>query len=103
MKNNTSMFLVLLLTALVLISCKKDNKTEDLTASFAEKTWSGAMTYTGQDAEYYSVHFNNDNTLLWSEFSGDYTGIWKLTDRQLRMIFDVSHVEVDANVFNNDN
>jgi hypothetical protein len=98
MKKYLSIFLLLLLSAGALISCKKDNKPKDLRASFADKTWSGSMTYTGLDAEYYSVRFNNDNTLSWSQFSGDYSGTWQLTDHLLTMSFDVSGVEIKAGV-----
>lgn len=83
MKKHISIALVIFCPSL-LLSCKKDGA-KDYTASVAEKTWWGVFTYIGKDAEYYSVHFNADKTLSWSQFSGDYTGRWAVNGKELTM------------------
>jgi hypothetical protein len=100
MKKQVSISLFLLLSAGVLISCKKENKDKpkDYSASVKDKTWWGQMTYTGKTAEYYSVYFKGDGTLLWSQFSGDYEGRWVVKGRQLVMNFNVSGAEVKADI-----
>ena len=60
------------------------------------------FTYTGKDAEYYSIQFNADNTLVWSQFSGDYTGKWVVNGKELTMTFDVSKAEIKAGIRDDD-
>jgi hypothetical protein len=100
MKKRVNIFLLLLLPTGILISCKKDNtaKPKDYSASVKDKTWWGQMTYSGKTAEYYSVHFKADGTLLWSQFSGEYEGRWVVKDKQLVMNFNVSGAEVKADI-----
>ena len=101
MKKYVNTILAILFYAPLLLSCKKDS-TKDYTASIAGKTWWGVFTYTGKDAEYYSIHFNADNTLLWSQFSGDYTGRWVVNGAALTMSFDVSKAEIKASISDDD-
>jgi hypothetical protein len=106
MKKKLNLILVTLLLTGILISCKKSCDTtplpKDYTASIKDKSWWGEFTYAGETAEYYSVHFNADNTLTWSQFSGDYTGHWILTGKQLTITFDGNSEEIKANVSDDD-
>lgn len=77
MKKYSSMFVAILLVAGIFSSCKKENaapKSKDYAASINDKSWWGVFTYTGETSQYYTVHFNSDNTLIWSQLSGDYAG-----------------------------
>jgi hypothetical protein len=96
---------IALLVTVFFISCKKDNGTsapKDYAASLKDKTWSGQLKYTNKPVEYYSVHFNADNTLIWSQFSGDYTGHWTTDGKQLTMTFDASSANIKANITDDD-
>jgi len=74
----------------------------DYSLSVKDKTWWGVFTYTDKDAEFYSVHFNTDNTFIWSQFSGDYKGQWTISGKDLSMIFDASTNEMRANIGDDD-
>jgi hypothetical protein len=93
--------LVLMVTA-ILFSCKKDGNHKNYKASVKDKTWSGEITYTNKTTEYYSVHFNADNTLEWVQLSGDYTGHWSINDRELTLSFDANTVQIKANISDDD-
>jgi hypothetical protein len=84
----------------ILFSCKKESTavTKDYSASVKDKTWWGQLTYTAKTQEYYSVHFNADNTLLWSQLSGDYAGKWVVKDNILTMTFDVNIADIKATI-----
>jgi hypothetical protein len=100
MKKYLAITLVTLMLTGILFSCKKSNTStpKDYTASIKDKTWWGQLTYTGQTAEYYSVHFNADGSLQWSQLSGDYTGHWVVNDKQLIMTFDANSVRIEAEI-----
>lgn len=100
MKKYLSISLVTLVLTVILFSCKKDSipTPKDYTASIKDKTWNGELTYTGKPKEYYSVHFNADNTLLWSQLSGDYAGKWVVKDNILTMTFDVNIADIKATI-----
>ena len=85
-------------------SCKKDSHPtpKDYSTSIKTKTWWGQITYSGQTAEYYSVHFNADNTLLWSQLSGDYTGKWSIADKTISLSFDASPAVIKASITEDD-
>jgi hypothetical protein len=100
MKKHTSMLLIVVLNAGVFISCKKDNKTKD--KSVAGKTWFGQVTYTYQSPEYYCIHFNDDHSLIWSQFSGDSTGRWLQEGRSLKINFTGNSNEIRAEISDND-
>jgi hypothetical protein len=89
MKKYSSIVKVALISIALLVSCKKNINTapKDYAASVREKTWSGEITYNGDSVQYYTVRFNADNSLLWSQLSGDYPGNWGLNDKQLTMTF----------------
>ena len=100
MKKHLKIFLATVIVTGIIAGCKKDKiaAVKDYVSSVKDKTWWGEFTYTGKPVEYYCVHFNNDNTLLWSQFSGDYTGKWVINGKELTMIFDVSKAEIKANI-----
>ncbi len=106
MKKYLNLILVTLLLTGILNSCKKSSDTiplpKDYSASIKGKTWWGEFSFTSQTTEYYSVHFNADNTLTWSQFSGDYAGHWAITGKQLTMTIDVSGTEIKANIADDD-
>jgi hypothetical protein len=104
MKKYLSITLFTILLVSFVTGCKKTNSAtpKDYTPSIKDKTWWGMFTYTGKDAEYYSVHFNADNTLLWSQFSGDFTGQWAINGQELTMTFDVSKAAIKAGISDDD-
>jgi len=89
-KSVTTMMFMLLI---IIFSCKKSNTgpavpaPKDYATSIKDKTWGGMLTYTGQKGEYYSVHFNADNTLTWSQIAGDYPGQWAINANHLTITF----------------
>jgi hypothetical protein len=105
MKKHLRITLVIIILIAALISCKKNSTPppKDYAASVKDKTWSGELAYTGKTTEYYAVHFNADNTLLWSQFAGDYTGHWVLTGKELTITFDGNSVEIKATISDDDN
>jgi uncharacterized lipoprotein YehR (DUF1307 family) len=90
--------------SIALSGCIKDNADtpKDYVAAISDKTWSGAITYSGDSTQYYTVHFNADKTLLWTQFSGDYLGNWALVDKQLSMTFAGNNVIVKADISDDD-
>ena len=102
MKKYVSTMLVILLLTVTIFSCKKSNGPKDYNASIKDKTWWGEFAYTGQDAEYYSVHFNVDNSLTWTQWSGDYPGQWTLNGKQLTITFTGNSVEINADISDDD-
>jgi len=102
MKKYISIIPITLIILSILISCKKSETPKDYTASIKDKTWWGQFTYNGETAEYYSVHFNADNTLIWSQLAGDYPGLWIINDKQLKMIFPALGSEIKGDISDND-
>jgi hypothetical protein len=104
MKKYLKIMLAIILSTGILFSCKKDSTPEpkDYAASIKDKTWSGAFTYTGEKTEYYCVHFNTDNTLLWSQLSGDYAGKWVVNGKALTMTFDANTAQIKADISEDD-
>jgi hypothetical protein len=96
--------LVVLLSTGMLFSCKKSSTPapKDYVASVKDKTWWGMLAYTGKPQEYYSVHFNTDNSLTWSQLSGDYNGHWILDGKALTITFDGNTVEIKTGISDND-
>ena len=89
----------------ILISCKKNDTSDvlkDCGASIKDKTWWGQLTYNGQTAEYYAVHFNADSTLIWSQLSGNYPGVWAINGKQLKMTFPALGSEIKGDISDND-
>jgi hypothetical protein len=89
---------LLLVLTIVLSGCNKNSTPKDYAASIKDKTWWGTLTNTGQPKEYYSVHFNADSTLEWSQLAGDYPGKWSVNGKQLTMTFPTLNVEIKADI-----
>lgn len=108
MKNNLSILIATLLLIGALIGCSKDNNSsdyipiKDYSASIKNKTWWGVLTYAGKTAEYYSVHFSSDNTLIWSQLSGDYAGTWVINNKSIILKFGGSSSEIKAEISDDD-
>ena len=84
MKHSFRIFLAVLWSTGILVSCNKENN-KDYSAYIKDKTWWGRVTYFSQKAEYYSVHFRSDGTLLWSQLDGDSEGSWMVKGKQIIM------------------
>src|SRR6478609_9589040 len=102
---------LLFLAVTILISCKKADVStpasptpvsRDYSTSIKDKSWWGEITYTGKTAEYYSVYFKADGTLIWSQFSGDYAGHWVIKEKELTMTFDANTVAIRATITDDD-
>jgi len=102
MKKYTNLIPVTLIIMSILVNCKKSDTPKNYLESIKDKTWWGTLTYNGQKAEYYSVHFNADNSLLWSQLSGDYAGSWVINDKQLKMTFPALGSEIKGDISEND-
>jgi len=104
MKKYIHVIFVTLSIACVLPGCKKStgNPPKDYAAFINDKTWWGTLTYTGKTQEYYSVHFNAGNTLLWSQLSGDTQGQWTLDGKALTITFTGNTVEIKATISDDD-
>lgn len=92
MKKNIELFIVLIAVALPFCSCKKETaaapvQQKNYTAVISDKTWWGTLTNAGETAQYFSVHFNADNTLSWSQLSDDYAGRWTVDNKKLTLTF----------------
>ncbi len=98
MKRYPSLILVALVLIGILCSCKKNSTDKDYGASIKDKTWWGQLSYTGKPLEYYSVHFKADNSLLWSQLSGDYPGQWVVNGKQLTMTFPGISTTIKADI-----
>lgn len=100
MKKYSNILLATILSTVILFSCKKSNTPvpKDYAASVAGKTWWGSLSYTRDTTQYYSVYFNTDNTFLWSQLSGDYTGKWSVNDKALTMSFDANTAVIKATI-----
>ncbi len=100
MKRCIRIILVSLLTVMILASCKKDkdNASKDYGVAIRNKTWWGQLSNPGESLQYYSVFFNGDSTLLWSQQAGDYTGIWVLHNNHLTMNFITPSVQIKADI-----
>jgi hypothetical protein len=105
MKKYIRITLVIILLVNFVTGCKKSNTStpKDYGASIKDKTWWGELAYTGKTPEYYSVHFNTDNTLTWSQFQGDYTGHWALNNKQVTITFDGNSTQIKADISDDDN
>jgi len=107
MKKYLNKIVMITLLAAIVFSCKKDTSLPsipdtDYTAFLKDKTWWGEFNYTGKDAEYYSVHFNSDNTFVWSQFSGDHNGKWTVEGNELTMSIEPANTEIRAEINGDD-
>jgi hypothetical protein len=92
-----------LLCVVLVVGCKKsttpDNNTpKDYSASVINKTWWGTFSYKGQTDEYYSMHFNADNTLDWDQLLGQYKGFWALDNNRLSITFVGNDTKITAKI-----
>jgi hypothetical protein len=89
MKKYLKMIAISMVMVIALNNCKKDDNVvpKNYLAAIGNQTWWGTFTYTGQNAEYFSVHFNANNTLMWSQSLGDYPGKWTIDGKALTMNF----------------
>jgi hypothetical protein len=100
MKKYISIIMATLVLVGFITACKKSNSPapNDTAAYIKDKTWSGALTYTGKTTEYYGVHFNADNTLIWVQLSGEYTGHWAINGKTITMTFDAITAKIVADI-----
>ena len=100
MKKYSTILLATILITVILFSCKKSNSAapKDYAASVKNKTWWGSFNYTRDTTQYYSVHFNADNTLLWVQLSGQYTGHWTVNGKTITMTFDITTAKIVADI-----
>jgi hypothetical protein len=103
MKKKYGTLVATLLSIFLLAGCKKssspdNNTSRDYASSVINKTWWGTLADKDQSDEYYSVHFNTDNTLVWEQLSGTYNGFWALEGRQLTITFEVNDVKITADI-----
>ena len=100
MKKYITAILITAFLVAIVTGCSKSSSPspKDYGTLIKDKTWSGAITYTGKTTEYYSVHFNIDNTLTWAQLSGEYTGHWTLDGKKITMTFDDNSVTITADI-----
>lgn len=100
MKKYLSIPIVTLMLTVILFSCKKDSSSsvKDYTISVKGKTWWGQLTNAGETVQYYSVYFNGDGSLLWSQRAGSYTGKWVVNNNHLTIDFITPAVQIKADI-----
>jgi hypothetical protein len=106
-KNKMKKYLIIILSIVMLLAivtgCKKSNTPKkDYTTSIKDKTWSGMITYTGETGEYFSIYFNADNSLIWSQLSGNLLGQWTIDGNHLSMSFSGSTAVIKADISTDD-
>jgi hypothetical protein len=91
---------LVLIATIALQSCKKESTTapKDYTSSISNKNWWGTFNNAGESAQYYSVHFNADHSVLWAQMSGDYSGTWSLNGNRLTINFTLPTVTLTAEI-----
>jgi hypothetical protein len=103
MRRQMRFYTGILILVLFACSCRKSatpENTKDYSSMIRNRNWWGTITYTGESLKYFSVHFNDDSTLIWDEDRGTFTGHWTLIDRQLIVKFDSSGYRFTANIEN---
>jgi hypothetical protein len=102
MKKRLPLIIIMICTAMIYMGCKKDNggSASDYAASINDKTWWGMFTYAGDTTEYYSVHFNTDNSLTWNQLLGEYSGTWSLSGNHLTMDFGLNSIAITTDITN---
>src|SRR6266700_5670284 len=101
MKKYIRTILITLLSVSVIAGCKKSTP-NDYASSIKNKTWWGQLTYTGKTSEYYSVQFGADNSLIWSQMSGDYPGNWFVEGKTITITFRDNSVQIKADISDDD-
>ena len=98
MKKYISIILLTFMVMSITFGCKKDNEPKDYGASIKDKKWWGTFSNAGENIQYYSVHFNADNSLVWSQLSGDYAGQWAVDGNKLTLNFTALAVKITAEI-----
>jgi hypothetical protein len=100
MKKYLNIALTILVLTTILFSCKKTGTPapKDYTISIVNKNWSGSLTNNGEQIQYYSVHFNADKTFEWSQWAGDYFGVWSVDGNKITLRFTGINVIVAAEI-----
>ncbi len=98
MKKYLSIILVILVSMINTVSCKKDSGPKDFAAVIKNKTWWGQLTNPGETSQYYCVYFKEDGNLIWSQREGDYAGKWVIDNNQVTMDFPVLSVQLKAGI-----
>jgi hypothetical protein len=103
MKKHIGIILITLLSTGIFVSCNEDDVSKDYAASIKDKTWWGELTNAGEGgSQYYSVYFNANNTLVWSQLAGDYGGQWLLDKNKLTLTFTGLDVIMTAEISDDD-
>ena len=99
MKKYLPYTMFILSAVLILSGCKKDSTSSgNYSASVSDKTWWGLFTYAGDTTEYYSVHFNTDNSLVWNQMLGEYAGTWSISSNHLTMNLGINSLIITADI-----
>jgi len=101
MSKNKVTFCVMILLAAMVAGCAKSSS-NPYDGSIKDKTWWGKIAYTGKIAENYSVHFNADNSLLWTQLSNNYEGHWTLDGKHLTISFTINTAKIEADITSDD-
>ena len=95
-----------ILTTLIVLGffsgCEKSDTKKDYSASIKDKTWWGTITYTGEIPEYYSIHYSADNSLIWSQLSGDFEGHWVINGNQVTITLNENATQITADITDDD-
>ncbi len=104
MKKHTGIMAITLLIIGFMVSCSKENEPapKDYGTAIKDKTWWGTFAIPGQATEHYSVHFNADSSLKWSQLSGDYNGKWSINSNKLTMDFTTLGSKIKADITDDD-
>jgi hypothetical protein len=89
---------VTILLIALLWSCSKSNGPTDYASFIKDKTWWGTLTHTGQEMEYYSIHFNSDSSMIWDEALVSLPGHWHVDGKKLTISFQPSSLEITADI-----
>ena len=110
MKNKFNLAVIFFTMLIILIACKKESSPvlpptgpmvppeKDYAKAVYGRTWWGTFAYPGELAQYYSVSFKKDSTMIFYQMSGAYIGNWSLSANQLIMEFPVQSVIITADL-----
>ena len=87
MKSYLYLILIPLLSTAIILTCKKDDTPKDYTESIKGKTLWGSLISAGETTQYCSVHFNTDNSFVWSQLLEHYRGSWAVDKNKLTLNF----------------
>jgi hypothetical protein len=88
MKKNTSFITIILIMALSIIGCKKDEKqTKDYTPFLNNKVWVGQFKYADKPLQPASIEFKESGQFNWHALLEEITGTWKIENGELTVNF----------------